>query len=191
MTARFLIAGPPRTKKTSLRVVTIPGRNGARGFTKILPSEAFEEWLQCALLQGGQIRYELQRLGYKLPIASPVSISAQFFRQADTGDTTGFYQSLADALHAPQYRFKCTCGAPGQNSYTLQPINCRSCTRLILHGKESRKGLGIIRDDSQISHWDGSRLFVDRHRPRVEVTLTVLAEAVQQETLAFAGAEQW
>jgi hypothetical protein len=41
------------------------------------------------------------------------------------------------------------------------------------HGK--RGGLGIVVDDKQIAHWDGSRLDKDKGNPRIEVEITALA----------------
>ena len=35
---------------------------------------------------------------------------------------------------------------------------------------------GIVTNDRLVTQWDGSRLLKDQHRPRIEVTLTTLAE---------------
>ena len=187
----FTLSSPPRTKKNSGRIIHIKGKSGGQGFTKLLPSEAYEEWLDCVLLQGAQIRYALQRSGHKLPITSPVSVRALVFRQADTGDTNGFYQAIADALHSPEYRFSCKCGARAQTEYAANPALCRTCGQLIRIGKQSRKGLGILQDDSQIQSWDGSRLYVDRANPRVQIEISAFTEVLQQDVLEFAGAERW
>ncbi len=40
------------------------------------------------------------------------------------------------------------------------------------HGK--RGGLGIILDDKQIQHWDGTRLDKDKGNPRIEVTVHII-----------------
>ena len=43
--------------------------------------------------------------------------------------------------------------------------------------QQSHGGMGIIADDRQIQHWDGSRLEVDRQNPRIEVRLEVFGGA--------------
>lgn len=43
---------------------------------------------------------------------------------------------------------------------------------------------GILANDRQIEDWDGSRRLVDKHRPRVEVFLSVLEERAVQLALA-------
>ncbi|MDP9112429.1 MAG: hypothetical protein M3O20_01970 [Acidobacteriota bacterium] len=116
----FVIAGPPRTKKTSNRIVRC-GR-----FSKILPSLAFLEWQNAAAaaLQG------VKKYG-GFPITHAVNCRALFFRERLVGDACGFYQGLADLL---QHH-------------------------------------GIVKNDSQIRTWDGSRLLKDPVNPRVIVTL--------------------
>ena len=42
--------------------------------------------------------------------------------------------------------------------------------------QEKRNGAGLIRDDRQIASWDGSRLFVDRDRPRIEIEIRQMEE---------------
>jgi hypothetical protein len=188
----FTLSGIPRTKKNSSRIVRIKAKGGGRGFTKLLPSEAYEQWLEAVLLQGAQIRYQLQRAGYKLPITEEVGVKALVFRDRLSGDFTGFTQAIGDALHAPMFRFKCAACGNAQHEYSSLPTFCKNCGRTILLGKETRKGLGIILDDSQIAHFDGSRLFKDSARPRVEVTIAAFTESpVQVSLLADMGVEKW
>jgi hypothetical protein len=149
----FTIAGPPRTKKTSNRIVQIRAKGGGRGFTKILPSEAHEAWFKAAMQQAPGIRAALLRAGVRLPLAGLLNVRAMFYRDRLSGDATGFYQGLADWLQEP---------------------------RANKDGKTIRQGAGIIRDDAQIVSWDGSRLLKDAARPRIEVQIEVV-EAGQQE----------
>lgn len=116
----FVIAGAPRTKKTSNRIVRC-GR-----FSKILPSEAFLEWQKSAAAS----LFEAKRL-HSFPILEAVNCRALFFRERSVGDACGFYQGLADLL---QHH-------------------------------------GIVKNDSQVRSWDGSRLLKDAANPRVIVTL--------------------
>jgi Holliday junction resolvase RusA-like endonuclease len=102
----FVIVGPPRTKKTSNRVVTIPKKGSHRcrlcgkipGFTKVLPSEAYEEWEKAALSQCYGIKAELARRGVALPLVTSVSIEALIYRQQASGDAAGYYQAIGDML---------------------------------------------------------------------------------------------
>lgn len=100
MKLSFTIPGPPRTKKTSNRIV----RCGK--FPKVLPSKAFEEWNRMAQIRlrargalavlgsgGCEISKELC-----LPLEVPVNCRALFYRERMTGDAVGYYQALADAL---------------------------------------------------------------------------------------------
>ncbi len=141
----FSISGVPRTKKTSNRIVQIKGKNGGRGFTKILPSEAHEQWFKEAMGQVPIIRRLVDPLGEGLlPLACPVAVRAIFFRDRLSGDLLGYLQALADWLQEPK----------------IGPS-----------GKMTRNGAGIIKDDAQIKSWDGSRLDKDATCPRIEVTI--------------------
>lgn len=159
MTLSFAIAGPPRTKKTSNRVVRITPKGGGRSFTKILPSAAFEEWFDVAMSQAPMIRRKLLDQGFDLPLRGPVAVRATFYRDRFAGDATGFYQALADWLQEP----------------VIDPDT----------GRTRRNGAGIIGDDSQVMHWDGSRLAKDANCPRIEVAIEVLGEH-QGDLLTFA-----
>jgi hypothetical protein len=162
VTIRFTIAGSPRTKKTSNRIVRIPGKNGSRGFTKILPSAAHEAWFMQAMSQAPAIRSALLCAGAQLPLAGEINARVTFYRDRESGDFLGYAQALADFLQAPKYDDK---------------------------GKVTRKGAGIILDDEQIKSWDGSRLAKDAARPRIEVCLEVTRErAVQAELLTEVSA---
>ena len=106
MTYSFTLDGPPRTKKTSNRIIQILGKNGGPGFTKILPSKAHEEGFKQAMTQVPIIRVALINAGCILPIAGEVAICALFYRERASGDLTGFEQALADFPQEPVYRMK-------------------------------------------------------------------------------------
>lgn len=152
ITVRFEIESPPRTKKTSNRIVRIKCRDG-RTFQKIMPSKAYMTWFKAAMRQVLMIRTLARDQGVSLPLSGPVHVSAVFYRDADRGDLTGYEQALADFLQEPLFRPK-------------------------------RNGAGVIRDDRQVVSWDGSRLDVDRSRPRIEVMVRALG--AQQEILPLA-----
>lgn len=124
-----------------------------------MPSEAYLEWFDNAMSQAPTIRRTLLNGGYELPIKGPVSIRATFYRERLSGDATGFYQALADWLQE---------------------------SRINENGRTTRNGAGIIEDDSQIGHWDGSRLAKDANCPRIVVEIEVLGEH-QGELLELAG----
>ncbi len=123
----FGISGAPRTKKTSNRIF----RAGKR--LRIMPSAAHQAWFERAMLDAPKIRRRLESFDCKLPITTPVSVRAEFYRDANRGDATGYYQALADYLERA----------------------------------------GIIANDKLIADWDGSRLFVDREFPHIEVQLVI------------------
>lgn len=79
------ISGTPRTKKTSQRIVR------AGRFPKVLPSKAYIEWNNSAVMQ-------LNPFVYRPSIDQPVNCRAVFYRDALCGDAVGFYQALADTL---------------------------------------------------------------------------------------------
>jgi len=139
----FVIDGAPRTKKNSGRIVTIPaGRRCrfcgvARGFSKLLPSEAHEEWYKSAITQAFVIKALLAGRGVELPISGAVSVECLVYcENRNIGDVAGYYQAVGDFLQSA----------------------------------------GIIVNDSQIEDWDGSRRAVDKHRPRIEIYITVVNE---------------
>ncbi len=181
---KFTLSGRPTTKKTSLRVIKIPGKmdptthERGRGFTKILPSEQFEVWEKAILQQLPIVRSVFATAGVRIPYRGNVRVKALFFRQRDSGDTLGFFQALADVLQAPTWRY--TCAACGKGTIIEIPkpeVTCNHCGIVIRSApKQARKGLGIISDDEQIKSWDGSRLMKDADRPRVEITIEEFLE---------------
>ena len=118
----------------------------ALGRAVIVPSEQYPKWFKVAMKQALIFQGIAKDAGYELPIKDPVSVRATFYRDANRGDWLGYAQALGDALQAPRY-----------NKQT---------------GKRTRDGLGIIDDDAQIRHWDGSRLDKDAANPRIEVEIS-------------------
>lgn len=102
----FVITGPPRTKKTSSRIIQIPKKGGKKcagcghrpGFPKVLPSEAHEAWLKEAMIQAARIKAILRKRGHTLPLEGKVSVEALIYRERLTGDACGFYQAIGDML---------------------------------------------------------------------------------------------
>jgi len=117
-----------------------------RPIPRLLPSVQYLNWFRDAMTFAPFVRRELEGAGLTLPVACPVQVKALFFRDRDGGDLTGYMQALADFLQAP------------------------------LNGRIRRNGAGVIEDDKQIESWDGSRLEIDRLRPRIEVTIETLEE---------------
>lgn len=81
----LVVYGPPRTKKTSNRIV----RAGRRRY--VLPSEPHQRWFCSALPQ-------LKTQWRRLPLAVPIGVRAIFYRDRATGDLCNYMQALADAL---------------------------------------------------------------------------------------------
>ncbi len=150
--ATFCITSPPRTKKNSSRIIQVKAKGGGRGFTKILPSEAHNKWFKAAMLQAPFIRMALKSAGFELPIAAPVNVCAIFYLERNSGDLAGFMQALADYLQEPRW----AAPKPGKPQ------------------RLARNGAGVIKDDSQIAGWDGSRLRKDANCPRIEVAIRIV-----------------
>jgi hypothetical protein len=92
------------------------------------------------------------------------------YRDRNSGDLFGFAQAVADAIQAPLW--KCSyC-----NKRTMVLANCPHCKGSIAGMSEARRGLGLIGDDKQIVNIDGSELFVDSQRPRVEIKIETIAK---------------
>ena len=72
----------------------------------------------------------------------PYNCKAIFYRSRRIGDAVGYYQGLADLLQ-------------DKNLSTMRGVT-----------------LNVLTDDKWIQTWDGSRLEIDREKPRVEVELT-------------------
>ena len=85
---RFVIDGPPRTKKNSGIITT-------RGRTRILPSASFAAWNRVAQVQLAVLRSKSR---VKLPFICPINCSAWFYRDKEVGDAVNYYQALADIL---------------------------------------------------------------------------------------------
>lgn len=86
LTFKMTILGPPRTKKTSNRIVT--RKSDGRQF--VLPSAANESWTKNAVRQ---------LLAHGKPkLAEPVNLCALIYRDALRGDTIGYLQAICDAL---------------------------------------------------------------------------------------------
>ncbi len=196
---RLTIEGPPRTKKTSYRIV-FPGkgysawlervagwvRAGDRitqqlrsvsdgdakerllsqqegwghdkpkpPYTRLISSEYHEKWFDHAMTQMPILRRQALDQIEELPITKPVGIKALFYRAQNSGDWSGYTQALGDLLQEQKI-----------NPHTL---------------KVTRRGLGIIGDDRQVEHWDGTRRMKDAQNPRIEIEITILGD--EQESL--------
>ena len=149
----FRIYGPPRTKKTHGRIVTLTPKGQKREYCHqckrqfgrqiILPSDQYTTWEGEALAQMPLIRSKLAAAGVSLPVVGLVSIEARIYREANIGDTAGFIQAIGDMLQRA----------------------------------------GILENDVQIEDWDGTRRLKDATNPRVEIFITVLEERAVQESL--------
>ncbi len=87
MTASLVIVGPPRTKKTSQRIV----RNRKTGKPFVIGSDKTRAWANTATLQ-------LKSQWHREPLSCSVAVKATFYRVRRTGDLTNFAQSLGDVL---------------------------------------------------------------------------------------------
>ena len=174
MRIAFTLPVVPRTKKTSNRIIGMGRRCNCCGkheIQRVMPSEQFEALLADCLWLASQVKDLIEKAspGIQLPLVDPVHCCAQFYRDADAGDPLGYEQALGDILQAPRWK----CSKRGCGKIARAGEDC-SCGALWGTMKESRKGMGIIDDDVQIRHWDGTRLHVDTARPRIEIVLTTL-----------------
>ena len=125
---RFVIAGPPRTKKNSPRIL-----RGKGGRPFVAPSKASERWQRDAAIEMQRTR---RCAGWPEPYDVPVNLKALVYRDRDVGDLDNFIAAICDALEAAD----------------------------------------IVTNDKLIRAHDGSRLLIDRERPRVEIEVTPLDE---------------
>jgi len=194
MTIRITLNGAPRTKKTSPRIMPMMSKDNVAELQESLkkasshkesisaimkhvrvsvqPSEAHEEWFNIQILQRGGIRGSLLQGGIRIPIENPVRVQATFFRDRDAGDLLGYEQALGDLIQEEKWG----CQDCGKRYYVLHQ-RCPGCNASIARFRHARQGLGLILDDRQIESWDGSRLAVDRAKPRTELAITVLEAA--------------
>jgi len=161
MTIRITLHSPPRTKKNSAQI--IPGMK----HQMLVPSAAYTEWFKEVLKQRPLIQQQLAGIA---PIDKPVAIAATVYREALQGDWTGYVEAIADAIQEEVW----SCEGCGKRATTAKPSACVHCGHWKV--KRTRKGLGIILDDKQIVHWDGTRLAKDAKNPRIELALTILAD---------------
>lgn len=96
---KLTILGPPRTKKNHGRRI----KRGNRVYS--VPSEAAVAWETSAIRQLIEQRRAQGPSGMyvlgpyvQLPLASPVSVSALVYRDANRGDLVGYLQAIGDAL---------------------------------------------------------------------------------------------
>lgn len=189
---KVVLFGTPRTKKNAPRIVGGP-------HPRLLPSEAYVEWLEHVLLEKLKLKRQLELM---IPIKGPVWVKALVYRDRDVGDRTGYYDAIADAIQSDVWKCsdphkvpKTRHGKPvfvkrkpvmqsrcGKKMTTDEaPAKCIHCGWPV--PKRVRRGLGLIEDDKQIIHWDGTRLRLDKLRPRVEIEIRMLDE--QQIGLGF------
>jgi hypothetical protein len=83
---RLVLPGPPRTKKNSGRIINV-GKHKV-----IAPSVQWLAWRdECRA-------YAFQHPELRLMLSRPVNCRALFFRDADRGDASGYYDGLGDVL---------------------------------------------------------------------------------------------
>ncbi len=192
-----MIPGAPRSKKNSLNVFPFVSLEGLKDLYKALglalaldtgshrecvraimrlvnfsvqPSDAYQTWFDLIYLKRNDIQDGLRCAGVKLPILDPVSIEAHVYRDADRGDWSGYTQAIGDAIQADRWR----CKHCRKKTIVLADCPNPECRSSVCNMELERKGLGIIGDDSQIQHWDLTRLFVDKNRPRIELIVRTL-----------------
>ena len=207
MTIRITLPGRPATKKNSPRVMPMMSKADVEELVSALkkasthresisaimkhvrlsvqPSEAHEAWFEASIWQRGGIQAAVRQLGFVLPITKPVQVSAVFYRDRDAGDLLGYCQALGDLIQEERW----SCQDCGKRYYALHQ-RCPGCNASIARFRQSRQGLGLIEDDRQIVSWDGSRLAVDKARPRIEMALTILAEPTPPQQGLFEEQQQ-
>lgn len=120
---RFVIEGPPATKKNSSRIL-----RSKRGRPFVAPSAAFKRWERYAVLQLRTQAHATES------ITTPVNLRALIYRKRNVGDLDNYIAAVCDALQTA----------------------------------------GVVVNDKLVQGHDGSRLLLDRARPRVEIELTPL-----------------
>lgn len=137
----------------------------------VQPAEGYEDWFNGLYLFRSHIHSAAAGKGIELPITEPVWIQASVYRDAERGDFNGYTDAIADAIQADEWK----CGHCKKKTIVL--AGCPHCRGPICGMSHARKGLGLIGNDSQIVHWDGTRLYKDAQRPRVELVIRTIPPA--------------
>ncbi len=137
------ILGAPRTKKTSNRIVRVKGR------PIVLPSKANVGWTSSAVLQ----------------------LRAQY--RASAGLFGRVLGVSADRKSVRVGRVDAALDCP----VNVRALIYRDANRGDLVGYlqaicDALETAGVVEDDKLCVSFDGSRMFVDRHAPRVEIELS-------------------
>ncbi|MBR6613195.1 MAG: RusA family crossover junction endodeoxyribonuclease [Clostridia bacterium] len=91
MNISFTLNVIPRTKKNSQRIISNYSKKSGRSFTKILPSELYQQFeKECSLLIPQKLKFRLK---------TPVNIKAIFYVQTKRKiDLTNLLEALDDML---------------------------------------------------------------------------------------------
>jgi hypothetical protein len=188
------LPGPPRTKKNRPNIFPIISAEGIRNLIEKLkraqelekgghreavralmaeimfsvqPSPDYKEWFDEMYLLRNDLVDQCKAAGFQIPFTEPVGIKALFYRDRLTGDFDGYTAALADMIQSDQWRCKAC------RKKTFRIADCPHCGAKVCFLEHCRKGLGLIQDDKQIAHWDGTRLKKDAINPRVELTISL------------------
>ncbi len=157
---KLTVHGEPRTKKTSNQTILVGRQIGAwlRPLLSLPDKHLARSILNRVKVLPSKAhrkwvkdsRIEFHQQGpLSLPLPDqPYNCKAIFYRSRRIGDAVGFYQGLADLL---------------------QDKNISSMRGMTLN---------ILTDDKWIQAWDGSRLEIDREKPRVVVELTPMEHTI-------------
>jgi hypothetical protein len=172
MKLRFTLFCIPRTKKNHPQLV--PASQIQGGMARILPSKAFSVMFKAAKPHITKLRKDFAARGVTIPIEAPVAISAQFYRKQRSGDWDGFVAGLLDMLQwkdsiKPDCE-NCECRA-SEHAKGFCPTGKAGGYRRAQGAKNTYVYRGLIQDDIQVRHMDGTRLHVDHKNPRIEVCI--------------------
>lgn len=141
----FTIDGPPRTKKNHGRVIMRAGRRFH------VPSEAHESWAESAVAQ-------LRRQCEKRKLFTAKAERTVTIQGTCVKGMVPVVFACAVNARARIYRAANTGDAVGYYQAIADVL----------------ESAGVVENDRLIVAWDGSRLLIDRHLPRVEITLEPL-----------------
>jgi hypothetical protein len=112
---------------------------------RVQRSKEQENWFLNVMSRRAEILAQAKHV--TLPIYGRIHVRAHIYTDYRFADLAGYMQAVGHMLQGRKF-------TPG--------------------GRLVRDGLGILVNDRQIDSWDGTRVFIDRYHPRLEMEIIEL-----------------
>lgn len=189
----FTIGGPPRTKKTSSRIVQIPAKGTRRSMSEDgainfiyenIPDGCGQAQLAAAIRKAFERGFAAAKSGF--PRLLPSEAHEEWFTRAMQQSPiirqrlirAGIDIPIRDRINVRALFFRDA--ERGDLTGYMQALADWLQEPQHKNGKTTRNGAGIIGNDSQIASWDGTRMLKDAAAPRIEVQISIVGKETQQ-----------